>query len=630
MHFRPFLTSLALLAMTAVIPLSNARAAETEWRTGTSVLGEPKYPADFKHFDYVNPDAPKGGTLNQTANGSFDSLNPFVVQGNAAAGLPPSDNPIGGGLLYDTLLSQSPDQPATSYGLIAEAIAYPDDFSWVKFRLNPAAKWHDGQPITVDDVIWSFNTLKTQTPLYNKYYHDVTKVEATGDREVTFTFASGGNRELPSIMGDFPILPKHWWEGTDANGKKRDISKPTTEIPLGSSAYKIESLDIGKTITWGRVPDYWGKDLPVNVGRQNFEHVRYEYFRDSTAAWEAFKKGGIQDYRPEPSIGKWMRSYDFPAFTRGDVVKAVFPRHSYGLMQGFLLNARRDKFKDPKVREALNFTYDFETMSKNLFFGQYKRVYSYFTGSELASTGLPTGKELEILESVRNEVPAEVFTKEFKLPVFDTPQAQRDNLRTAVQLMKEAGYEQKNGKLVDSKTGAQFTIEFLAGDPSDERFIGPFMENLRKIGIDARIRIVDDTQFSSRLTDFDFDITTPRSVMVQSLSPGNEQRDFWGSAAADSKGSRNYMGIKNPAIDKLIDRVIFAKDREELVAATHALDRVLLWNYYVVPQWYDDRIKIAYWNKFGMPDKQPDYIGIDPFSWWIDPAKEQALKARAQ
>ncbi|PSH64164.1 hypothetical protein CU103_14115 [Phyllobacterium sophorae] len=626
LRFRPFVASLAFLTIGAIGICQNAQAAQPEWRHATSLLGEPKYGAGFKHFDYVNPDAPKGGTLNQTSEGSFDSLNPYVVQGTPASGL----GALGGGLLYDTLMSQSLDQVGTNYPLIAQTLAYPDDFSWVKFKLDPAAKWHDGQPITVDDVIWSFNVLKAQSPLYNKYYHDVEKAEKTGDGEVTFTFASGGNRELPNIMGDLVVLPKHWWEGTDTSGRKRDIAKPTMEIPLGSSAYKIESVAPGKTIVWGRVENYWGKDLAVNVGRNNFGHIRYEYFRDQNASWEAFKKGGFEDYRGEASIGRWMRGYDFPAVERGDVIKAMFPLRSSGRMQGFLINTRRDKFKDPKVREALNWAYDFESMSKNLFFGQYKRINSYFAGSELASSGLPGGKELEILETVKDAVPAEVFTKEFKLPVYDTPQSQRDNLRHAVQLLREAGYDQKNGKLVNTKTGQPLTIEFLADDPNDERFIGPFMANLRKLGIEAQIRVVDSAQYTARLNDFDFDITTPNVVMSQTLSPGNEQRDFWSSAAADTPGSRNYMGIKNPAVDKLVDRVIFAKDRDELVAATHALDRVLLWNYYVVPQWYDDRIKIAYWNKFGMPEKQPEYSGIDPFSWWIDSAKEQALKARTE
>jgi microcin C transport system substrate-binding protein len=622
LRFRRFVISLALLAASSLGALQIAHAAEPEWRHASSLTGEPKYGPDFKHYDYVNPDAPKGGTLNQTAEGTFDSLNPYVVQGAPAAGLAG----FGGGYLYDTLMNQSVDQAATTYGLIAEAMSYPDDFAWVKFRLNPAAKWHDGQPITADDVIWSFNVLKKQSPLYSKYYNDVVKAEETGDREITFTFSSAGNRELPNIMGDLVVLPKHWWEGNDASGKKRDITKPTTEIPLGSAAYKIESIVLGKSIVWARVPDYWGKDLPVNVGRNNFDRIRYEYFRDANASWEAFKKGGFEDYRLENRIARWTREYDFPAIKNGDVVKKTFPIHAAGRMQGYLLNTRREKFKDPKVREALTWAFDFESMNKNLFFGQYKRINSYFAGIDLASSGLPEGKELEILQSVKGEIPEEVFTKEFKLPVYDTPQAARENLRHAVLLLRQAGYDQKNGKLVNTQTGQPLTIEFLGNDPSDERVFGPYIENLRRIGIQATIRIVDSNQYVARVNDFDYD--SIMTVMAQSQSPGNEQRDFWGTNAADTPGSRNYMGIKNPAVDKLIDRVVFAKDRQELEAATHALDRVLLWNYYAVPQWYDDKINIAYWNKFGIPDKQPDYVGIDPFSWWIDTAKEQALKGR--
>ncbi len=625
MRFRRFVISLALLAATTIGALQIAHAAEPEWRHATSLTGEPKYGPDFKHYDHVNPDAPKGGTLNLTANGTFDSLNPFVIQGTPAAGLPST---VGGGLLYNTLFEQSVDEPGESYGVIAEATAYPSDFSWVKFRLNAAAKWHDGQPITTDDVIWSYNTLKEQSPVYNKYYHDVTKVEKTGDSEITFTFSGGGNRELPSIMGDFPILPKHWWEGNDASGKKRDISKPTTEIPLGSSAYKIESIVPGKSIVWSRVSDYWGKDLAVNVGRNNFDHIRYEYFRDRNAAWEAFKKGGFEDYRLENSTSRWMKQYDFPAFQRGDVVKKEFPFHSIGRMQGIYLNTRRAELQNIKLRQALTWAFDFESMNKNMLFGKMKRITSYFAGIDLASSGIPEGKELEILESVRNEVPEEVFTKEYKLPTYGTPQAERENLRQAISLLKEAGYEQRNGKLVNIQTGQPLTFEFLDQDPSIERTVGPYFANLRRLGIDVSIRIVDPSQYLARLNDFDYDMIM--MITAMSSSPGNEQRENWGSAAANIPGSKNYIGVKNPAIDKLIDRVIFAKDREELVAAAHALDRVLLWNYYVVPQWYDDIINIAYWNKFGMPEKQPEYVGIDPFSWWIDTAKEQALKARSQ
>lgn len=600
-----------------------AQTSEPQWRYGTSLTGEPKYGPDFKHYDYVNIDAPKGGTLNQVAVGSFDSLNAFVVQGVPAAGL--SD--LGGGLLFDSLMTDAQDQGSTSYPLIAEASQFPDDFSWVKFRLNPAARWHDGEPITVDDVIWSFNTLKKQSPLYNKYYADVVSAEKTGEREVKFTFSQKNNRELPQILGQLAVLPQHWWEGKDANGKQRDITRPTLEIPLGSGPYKIEKLSPGKSITWARVPDYWGKDLPVNVGRNNFDRMIYEYYLNEDATWEAFKKGGLYDYRLENRAQRWAEQYNFPAATRGDVVKKSFDRHAVGRMQGYFLNTRHDKFNDIRVRKALTLLFDFESANRTLFFNQYKRIESYFAGTDIASSGLPGDKEKAILETVKDDIPAEIFTQPFKLPVFDTPQATRNHLREALDLFAEAGWTVKNGKLVNA-SGNPFTIEFLGKDQTDEKVFNPFITNLRRVGIQASIRIVDTAQYQARINDFDYDIIT--TVIPQTLSPGNEQRDFWGSASADMKGSRNYSGIKNPVVDKLIERVVYATDYDDLIVATRALDRVLLWNYYVVPQWYSDSINIAYWNKFGMPEKQPDYAGIDPYSWWIDTAKEAALKAKGQ
>ncbi|WP_018184800.1 ABC transporter substrate-binding protein [Kaistia granuli] len=622
------LVAAALFSLSLLLPATTgAMAAETTegaapWRHATSLIGEPKYPAGFKHYDYVNPDAPKGGTLNSAAVGTFDSLNPYIVQGTPASGFAA----FGGGLLYDTLMEQATDQPGTNYGLIAEAMSYPDDFAWVKFRLNPAAHWHDGKPITPEDVIWSFETLKAQSPMYNKYYANVVKAEITGDREVTFTFDKPGNRELPNIMGDLAVLPKHWWEGTDASGKKRDISKSTLEIPLGSGAYQIESVSPGRQIVWKRAEDYWGKDLPTQVGRNNFDRIKVDYYRDPNAGWEAFKKGGLDDYRQENRIGRWMTEYNFDAVKDGKVIQRSFPLASSGRMQGYVLNQRRDKFKDPRVRQALNYVFDFETMNRTLFFDKYKRINSYFAGIDLASSGLPQGKELEILETVRDQVPPEVFTEEFKLPVNDTPQAFRDNLRRAVALLQEAGWVLNGNKLVNAQTGEPFTIEFLESDPSFERVVAPYIQNLKRIGIDARLRVVDTAQYVARVNDFDFDVVS--TVIAQSHSPGNEQREMWGSAAAKTPGSRNLMGIQNPAIDKLIDRVVFATNREDLVAATHALDRVLLWNYYVVPQWFSDTINVAYWNKFGIPEKQPEYVGIDVYSWWIDPAKEKALGAK--
>ena len=609
----------AVTMLASTVSFSYATDAESQWRHASSLIGEPKYPADFKHYDYVNPDAPKGGVLNQVAVGTFDSLNPFVVQGVAAAGL--AD--FGGGMLYDTLMTDALDQGSTQYPLIAEALQYPDDFSWVKFKLNPNARWHDGEPITVEDVIWSFEVLKKQSPLYNKYYGDVEKAEKTGDHEVKFTFSQTGNRELPQIVGQLAILPKHWWEGKDAQGKQRDISRPTLEIPLGSAAYKIKSMVPGRSIVWERVADYWGKDLGVNVGRNNFDEVRYEYYLSEDATWEAFKKGGQYDYRNENRAQRWAEQYNFPAVQRGDVVKESFPFNAVGRMQGYFLNTRRDKFKDPKVRQALTYAFDFESMNRLLFFNQYNRINSYFAGNELQLSGAPTPEEKAILETVKDSLPPEALTEEFKLPVYDTPQATRDNLRKALQLFSEAGWKLQGNKLVNA-SGQQFTIEFLNDGGAFERVHNLYIQNLKKIGIDAQIRTVDAAQYQARVNDFDYDVVS--SLTPQTASPGNEQRDMWGSKAADFKGSRNYSGIKNPAIDKLIDRVIYAKDRDELVAASHALDRALLWNYYVIPQWYSDHINVAYWNKFGMPEKQPDYLGIDPFSWWIHPAKEAKLK----
>ena len=616
------LVAAALLSLSLLLPATSGARADDVWRPATSLIGEPKYKDGFKHYDYVNPDAPKGGTLNQAAVGTFDSLNPYIVQGSPAAGF----SAFGGGLLYDTLMEQATDQPGTNYGLIAEAISYPDDFAWAKFRLNPNARWHDGKPVTPEDVVWSFETLKSQSPMYNKYYANVVKAEITGDREVTFTFDKPGNRELPNIMGDLAILPKHWWEGTDANGRKRDISKSTLEIPLGSGPYRIESVSPGRQIVWKRVEDYWGKDLPTHVGRNNFDRIKIDYYRDPNASWEAFKKGGLDDYRLENRIGRWMTEYNFDAVKDGKVVQRSFPLASSGRMQGYVLNQRREKFQDPRVRQALNYVFDFETMNRTLFFDKYKRIESYFAGIDLASSGLPEGKELEILETVRDQVPPEVFTTPFKLPVNDTPQAFRDNLRKALELFKEAGWELKGNKLVNVKTGEPFKIEFLESDPSFERVVAPFIQNLKRIGIDASLRVVDSAQYVARVNDFDFDVVS--TVIGQSHSPGNEQREMWGSAAAKTPGSRNLMGIQSPVIDTLIDRVVFATSREDLVAATHALDRVLLWNYYVVPQWFSDTINVAYWNKFGIPEKQPEYVGIDTYSWWVDPAKEKALGAK--
>lgn len=616
---RTFLRSMLVVAAFAGVVQA---AFADEWRTTSSLIGESKYGDNFQRYDYVNPDAPKGGTLNSVAPGTFDSFNPYIVQGSFAAGFAP----FGGGLLYDTLMEQATDEGSVSHPLIADAYKHPDDFSSVTYRLDPRAKWHDGKPITTDDVIWSFQVLKANSPMYSRYFENVTDAVAVSDREVEFRFDQKGNRELPKILGDLVVLPKHWWEGTDAKGKKRDVTRPTQEPPLGSAAYKIASFKPGSEIVWQRVPDYWAAKLPVKIGRQNFDTQRFTYILDENAAWQAFTKGGLEDINAENSSRRWSTAYNFPAIKQGDVIKKEFKTETPEPMQGFVLNLRRQQFQDRRIREALTNVLDFESMNRTLFFGLNTRTSSYFQGTELASSGLPQGKELEILEQYRDRLPAELFTQEFKLPVYDSPQAERKYLKAAVDLFAQAGWVIKGGKMVNADSGQQFKLEILGRDPSDEVIANPYVDSLRKIGIDAALRIVDPSQYVNRTRSFDFDVVT--GMFGQSDSPGNEQRDFWSSKAADAPGSRNLMGIKNPVIDALVDRVIFATDRDDLVAATHALDRVLLWNYYVVPQWHRPVVWLAYWNKFGIPEKQPAYVGADIDSWWIDKDKEKALAAK--
>lgn len=618
------MTSPAVRFAAALLPafvLFGTAAGAQEWHTTSSLMGESKYGENFERYDYVNPDAPKGGTLNASVSGSFDSLNPYIVRGTPAFGLAA----FGGGLLYDTLMEQSIDEPSVSHPLLAEAFKYPDDYSSATYRLDPRAKWHDGQPVTVEDVIWSFNTLKEISPFYGRYYENVTEAVPAGEREIEFRFDQKGNRELPKILGDLAVLPKHWWEGTDAKGIKRDITKPTLELPLGSAAYKIASMRPGQDIVWERVPDYWGATLPVKIGRENFDRRKYIYFLDPNAAWQGFIKGGIEDINQEASARDWKTKYNFPALKNGDVIQKEFKATGTARFQGFVMNMRQPMFADRRVRQALTLAYDFETPNRLLSFGLNKRVNSYFMGSELASSGLPQGKELEILEPFRSELPPELFTQEFKLPVYKTPQDERTYLREAIKLLGEAGWTSKNGRMVNEK-GEPFDFEVLVSNDSLAPAFAFYADTLRKIGINARLRLVDTSQFTNRVNDYDYDVIL--ASLPQSNSPGNEQREFWSSKAAETPGSRNYSGIKNPVVDKLVERVVFATDREDLLAATHALDRVLLWNYYTVPQLTRDVVWLAYWNKFGIPEKQPDYIGPDTDSWWIDVDKEKALAAK--
>jgi microcin C transport system substrate-binding protein len=468
-------------------------------------------------------------------------------------------------------------------------------------------------------VIFSLDAFKKYHPQYSAYYRHVVSAEKHGDREVKFVFDGPGNRELPQIIGQLTILPKHWWEGTDSNGRKRDISATTLEKPLGSGAYRVKEFVPGRSISLERVKDHWSRDLAPNIGRDNFDELHYQYFRDSTVALEAFK-GDQVDWRTENSAKSWATAYDFPAVTEKRVLLEEFPNRSSGIMQAFAPNIRRAKFGDPRVRRALNYAFDFEEMNKQIFFGQYKRISSYFDGTELASSGVPQGKELEILETVRAEVPPEVFTTAYSNPVGGSPEAVRNNLREALKLLREAGYEVRDQKLLDTKTGAQLTLELLSEDPSFERVMLFYKPSLERLGIGVSVRTIDPIQYENRLREWDFDIVV--ASWAESLSPGNEQREFWGSQSADMAGSRNIVGIKNPAIDKLIERVIFAKDREDLVAATRALDRVLLWNHYVVPQWNYPKVRTARWDRFGRPSELPRYgLSAFPALWWYDAEK---------
>ena len=576
-----------------------------------AMLSEPKYGPDFTQFDYVDPNAPKGGTLVLGDEGSFDSFNPYILKGVAASGA---------SLPFETLTVQSLDEPFSEYGLIAETILVPEDRSWVEFRLRPEARWHDGQPITVDDVIFSFETLtKKGHPRYRAYYANVTKAEATGERQVRFTFDNSGvNRELPLIVGQLPVLPKHYYE-------KIEFDRNTLDPPLGSGPYRIKSFDAGRSVTYERVADYWGKDLAVNRGRNNYDIVRYEYFRDIDVSLEAFKAGQY-DLRFENSASRWATRYIGPAIDKGLIKLQKLPIKPPARMQGWVFNLRRAKFQDPRVRHALSYAFDWEWSRKTLTYDQYERIRSYFHGEpELMATGLPGPEELKLLEPFRDQLPPEVFTQVYEPPKTDGSGNIRENLRKGLALLKEAGWEVKDGVMTNAATGERLEFEILSDSPATERVTTPFVQNLARLGVRATLRVVDPAQYQRRTDDFDFDSII--DIWGQSSSPGNEQREFWGSAAADVPGSRNTVGIKNPAVDALVERIIRAEDRASLEVACRALDRVLLWNYYVLPQFTDDGYKLAYWDKFGFPTVLPTE-SPDIFAWWIDTGKDSTVASR--
>ena len=623
---RAFLTSVALapvafrLAQAQEVPVDNpqvpdqaTRDAEA-WHHSTALTGTPKYPEGFAHFDYVNPSAPKGGRVRLADQGSFDSFNPIPPKGEVATGT---------GLVFETLMTSSLDELNISaeYGLLAEAIRYPADFSWVSFRMNPKARWHDGEPVTVDDVIWSFTQQTELNPQVKFYYRNTVKAEKTGDNEVTFVFNVRGNRELPHIMGQLTVLPKHWWEGKNDKGEQRNIAESSLEYPLGSGPYRIAAAVNGRSVRYERVKDYWGESLNVNVGQNNFDLIEYEYYRDGSVMVEALKADAY-DYRAENSAKNWKTQYEperFPARAKGLVKLELHEDKASGAMQAFVPNMRREKFQDPRVRRALNYAFDFETTNRTVLFDMYFRANSYFSGTELASSGLPQGKELEILEKYRDKLPPAVFTEEYTNPVAGDDTKLRANLREAVRLFKEAGYELRGRQMVNSTTGEPFTFELLDWNTDGGRAELPWKANLDKIGVNMTYRAVETSTYVRRLREFDYDMIT--FAWGQSLSPGNEQRYFWGSVSKDQPGSRNFAGIADEGIDRLIDEVIFASDRDTLVAATRALDRALLHHNYVIPQWFYPYDRIVVWDRFGHPDPLPEYAVGFPAVWWWDEEK---------
>ncbi len=582
-----------------------AQTATTESHA-ISLLDSIKYDADFAQFDYVNPDAPKGGTVRLATTNSFDTLNPFTLNGVSAAGV---------GVTYDSLMARSLDESSTLYGLLAETIRVPTNNAWVEFDLRPEARWHDGEPVTPEDVVFSLNTLKNEgNPFYGSYYANITEVTQTGERTVRFTFDEP-NKELPFIVGELAVLPQHYWEG-------KDFTATTLEPPLTSGPYQIGTVDAGRSITYERVEDYWGADLPVNVGQNNFGTIRYDVYLDDTVAVEALKANEY-DVRFEPSSALWATGYEVPAVEQGRLIKELIPDENGRGMQAFWYNTRLDKFSDPQVREALGYAFDFEWSNKNLFYGQYTRTDSFFVNSELASEGVPEGDELALLEPYRDQLPAELFSEPLTLPKTDGSGNLRENLRAASQLLSEAGWEIQNGQLTSSTTGEVMTIEFLLSSPTFERIISPVVQNLQRLGVEASFRTVEAAQYQELVQSFNYDVIV--ESRGQSQSPGNEQRDFWSSEAADTEGSGNWAGIKNPVVDELIAKVISAPDRESLITATHALDRVLLWNYYVTPNWYLPATRVVYWNKFGKPETYPPYGLNFPSVWWVDEAKAAEL-----
>ena len=578
--------------------------AKTNISHAIAMHGEPKYDQNFISVEYVSNNAEKGGSIVRSAIGTYDTFNPFTLKGTSAAGI---------GLLYESLTVGSSDEAFTEYGLLAKSIEWPDDRSWVTFTLRDEAKWHDGKKITSDDVVWTFNTLMEKGhPFYKYYYGDVSEVIKITENKVKFEFSTNTNKELVLIVGQLPVLPKHYWEN-------KNFEETTLDVPIGSGPYKVKSFDAGRSITYELDMDYWGFEnniVPIKVGKDNMGSIRYDYYKDRGVEREAFKSGEI-DFFSENTSKEWATGYDIDAVTEGLIKKELIPHENPQGMQAFAFNTRKDIFADKRVRKALSFAFDFEWTNKNLFYGAYKRTDSFFENSELASSGLPSQAELAYLNPYIDQLPKEIFNEEYSNPKTDGSGFIRNELQEATKLLQEAGWKLRDGKLVNS-SGEPFEFEILLVSPAFERIVLPFIDNLEKLGINASLRTIDSSQYQKRIESFDFDMVV--FTFSQSLSPGNEQRNFWSSGAADTNGSRNIIGIKNNVIDLLIENLINAKDREDLITISRALDRVLLWNYYVIPQWHISAYRVLYWDMFDQPKQKPKYsLGFD--TWWVNQNK---------
>ena len=593
-------TAFAILLLT----ISHNVIANTKTSHAIAMHGEPKYNKDFISVEYVSNSAEKGGDIVRSSIGTYDTFNPFTLKGTSAAGI---------GFLYESLTTGSSDEAFTEYGLLAKTIEWPEDRSWVAFTLRDEAIWHDGKKISSDDVIWTFNTLMEKGhPFYKYYYGDVSEVIKVSENKVKFIFSTNTNKELPLIVGQLPVLPKHYWEG-------KNFEETTLDIPVGSGPYKIKSFDAGRSITYELNVNYWGLKnnvVPIKVGKDNIGTIRYDYYKDRGVEREAFKSGEI-DFFSENTSKEWATGYDISAVEEGLIKKDLISHENPQGMQAFAFNTRKDIFKDKRVRKALSYAFDFEWTNKNLFYGAYKRTDSFFENSELASNGLPSKEELAYLNPYIDLLPKEIFNTEYTNPKTDGSGFIRSELQEATKLIKDAGWKLSDGKLVNSK-GEPFEFEILLVSPAFERIVLPFIDNLEKLGINASLRTIDSSQYQKRIETFDFDMVV--FTFSQSLSPGNEQRNFWGSDAADTNGSRNVIGVKNDVVDSLIEKLINAKDREDLITITRALDRVLLWNYYVIPQWHISAYRVLYWDMFDQPKIKPKYsLGFD--TWWINQNK---------